>query len=502
VAGSAVLAIKVLTDVRDAQKGLDDAEKSTSKWGSGLNKAAGVAAVGLAAVGGLMLSGAKAAAEDAQGQAILAQAMKNSAGATDDQIASTEDWISKTTQATGVADDQLRPALANLVRATGDVAKSQDAMGLAMDISTATGKDLESVSAAMAKAYGGNTTALGKLVPGIDKATLASKDMTAISAELAGMVGGSTAAAANTAAGQYKIFETQVAETKEGIGAALLPVLQQLTGIMKDVSTWAANNTKTITVLLGAFAAVAAIIITVNAVTKAWTAIQALVRAATMAWTAAQWLLNAALTANPIGLVVLAVVALIAIFALAWKNSQTFRTIVTGAFNAVLDAAQAVWGWIKSNWPLLLAILLGPFGLAVGLIIKNFDTIKGAAESAYNFIKGIFDKIAAAIKKVTGLISKIPKPSIPDLNPFSASAGGGAAVAGPTAFGALTARSFAGGVARAPAAGRATSAGGGTVINISGAIDPEGTARAVQKVLTQHGIRSARLSTLATSQAI
>lgn len=498
MAGSAVLAIKILADASQAKAGISEAEKATSKWGSGLNKAAGVAAVGLGAVGGLFISGAKAAAEDAQAQAILATTLKKTTGASDAQVAATEDWISAQGRATGITDDELRPALANLVRATGDVGTAQKAASLAMDISAATGKDLQSVSLALAKGYAGNTTSLGKMVPGIDAATLASKDMTAISADLAKMVGGSAAAAADTAAGQYKIFETQVAETKEGIGAALLPVLMQLTGIMKSVSTWAANNTKTLTVLLGAFAAVAAIIITVNAVTKAWTAIQAIVKVATLTWTAAQWLLNAALNANPIGLVVLAVVALIAIFVLAWKNSQTFRTIVTGAFNAVLSVVQSVWGWIKNNWPLLLAILTGPIGLAILAIVRHFDTIKDAAKSVYDFIKGIFDKIAGAIASVTKLIKNIPKPSIPDLNPFSAFAAPVHGVAAP--FDALGAQGF-GGLPFAPSAGRATSAGGGTVININGAIDPEGTARAVQKVLTQHGIRTARLSTLSTAAA-
>jgi hypothetical protein len=436
------LVIKVVADVKDARKGLDDTEKSTSKWGAGLNKAAGVAAVGLAAVGGLFIAGAKSAAEDAQAQAILATALKNSAGATDAQVAATEDWISAQGRATGITDDELRPALGNLVRATGDVATAEKAASLAMDISAATGKDLNSVSLALAKAYSGNTASLGKLVPGIDQATLASKDMNAISAALAKQVGGSAAAAANTAAGQYKIFSTQLAETKEGIGAALLPVLLQLTGIMKTVATWAANNTKVLVPLIAAFAAVAAIIVTVNAVTKAFVAVQAIVKAATIAWTAVQWLLNAALTANPIGIVVVAIGLLVAALILAWHKSETFRNIVTGAFNAVASA--------------------------IGAVVD-------------------------AVKRLISWLGKIKVPSIklPDLNPFSATA--------PTATAGLAATSFRG-VARAPAARSATS--GAPTIVINGAIDPEGTARAVQKVLVQHGIRIGRASTLATAQAI
>jgi len=98
--------------------------------------------------------------------------------------------------------------------------------------------------------------------------------------------------------------------------------------------------------------------------------------AATTVWTGAQWLLNAALTANPIGLVILAIVGLVAAIVIAWKRSETFRRIVTGAFNGVKAAASAVWNWIRGNWPLLLAIITGPIGLAVRTVVKHWDTIK------------------------------------------------------------------------------------------------------------------------------
>jgi hypothetical protein len=144
---------------------------------------------------------------------------------------------------------------------------------------------------------------------------------------------------------------------------------------------------------------------------------------------------------------------------------------------------KAVWSWISSNWPLLLAILTGPFGIAVLLITRNFDKIKDAAQSVYNFIKGIFDKIAAAIGKVTSLIKNIPKPSIPDLNPFGAAAPAAPATA------ALAGRSFAG-VARAPASRSAGTAG--VVINVNGALDPEGVARQLRRILGSHEVRVGR----------
>ena len=126
------------------------------------------------------------------------------------------------------------------------------------------------------------------------------------------------------------------------------------------------------------------------------------VRVATMAWTAAQWLLNAALTANPIGLVIVAVMALVAGLVLAYTKSETFRNIVTGAFNAVKRAAVSAFNWVKSNWPLLLAIITGPIGIATYTIIKNFDKIKSAARTVVSAIRGIFGRIKSI---VTGIFS-------------------------------------------------------------------------------------------------
>jgi phage-related protein len=111
---------------------------------------------------------------------------------------------------------------------------------------------------------------------------------------------------------------------------------------------------------------------------------------ATGAMTAAQWLLNAAMTANPIGLVILAIVALVAVLVIAWKKSDTFRRIVTGAFHAVVGAAVGAWNWIKGNWPLLLAVIAGPIGLAVRWVTQNFDKISAKVRSIPGIIKGAF----------------------------------------------------------------------------------------------------------------
>lgn len=148
--------------------------------------------------------------------------------------------------------------------------------------------------------------------------------------------------------------------------------------------------------------------------------------AATAVWTGAQWLLNAALSANPIGLVIIAIVALVAAIVLAWQHSETFRNIVTGAFNAVLGVVQGVFGWVQNNWPLLLAILTGPIGLAVLTITRHWQDIKDAATGAYdwivnrftdltNFITGLPGRIVGAIGNVGGLLRGIGRDIIQSL---------------------------------------------------------------------------------------
>lgn len=129
--------------------------------------------------------------------------------------------------------------------------------------------------------------------------------------------------------------------------------------------------------------------------------------AATGVMTAAQWALNAAMSANPIALVVIALVALVAAFVIAYKRSATFRAIVTGAFDAVTGAATAAFNWLKRNWPLLLAILTGPFGLAVLAIAKNWDKIKTGAQNAFANARTWLKDAGKAV--VQGLIDGVDK---------------------------------------------------------------------------------------------
>lgn len=235
MAGLPGLIIKITADTQDAVAGINRVEAAVGKPMSTFDKlgktalAAGgalVAAFGAESVIRFLQDSMQAAMEDEKSMVALAKAMENVGVAS--QNASVEGFIKQLSLATGVADDELRPALQRIVTVTGDVATSQEALKLAMDISAGSGKDLESVSTALAKAYGGQTTALGRLGVGLDQALLKSKDMDAITAALSAKFAGQASAAADTYQGRLQRITIAAQEAQETIGYALLNSLDKL----------------------------------------------------------------------------------------------------------------------------------------------------------------------------------------------------------------------------------------------------------------------------------
>lgn len=236
MADTRTLKLSLLADVQKFLDGMDKADNSTKSFSSKVGKYSKAMAKSFAIAGAaagayaikLGIDGVQAAIEDEQSQVKLAQALRNTTDATDAQIASTESYISKQQLAFGVADTKLRPALANLARATGDVGKAQELTNLALDISVATGKDLETVSLTLGKAYNGNIGALTRLGIPLDDAIKKSGDFNLVQGELARLFGGAAQANTKTYAGQLAIVTERFGELKESIGVAILPTLKNL----------------------------------------------------------------------------------------------------------------------------------------------------------------------------------------------------------------------------------------------------------------------------------
>jgi hypothetical protein len=217
--------------VQRALKEFQSLTSTTDKAAFVLRKAlvpGAIAATGAVAILGKgLFEAAKAAAEDQKSQALLARQLQATTGATDAQISAVEQYINKTQLAAGVTDDQLRPALSSLVRATGDTAIAQEQLGLALDIAAGTGKDVESVAIALAKAYNGNFAALTKLGVPLDENITKTKNYQAVQEALAKQFGGASATAANTFDGQLKRLSIAWGELVEQVGYYVLPYLQR-----------------------------------------------------------------------------------------------------------------------------------------------------------------------------------------------------------------------------------------------------------------------------------
>ena len=178
----------------------------------------------------------KAAIDEQKEMALLEQALKKNVKATDEQVAAAERWVTKTQNWSGIADGELRPALAAIVRSTKDTTKAQELLGVAMDISVAKGKPLQTVADAIAKAYVGNTAALGRL--GIRMKDAEGKALTfnEVMKKANETFGGAASKAADTTAGKLAILKARLADAAEEVGTALIPMVEKAADIVTKLA--------------------------------------------------------------------------------------------------------------------------------------------------------------------------------------------------------------------------------------------------------------------------
>lgn len=227
--------------IRDLRALDNSATATQSAFGrfDGVARAAGLAIAGMTVAAGALaiklgIDGVQAAIADQRAAEGLAQTMKNLGLAHD--IGPVETFIDSLQRATGVADDQLRPAYDRLIRSIGDTKQAQDTLRLSLDIAAGTGKSLEAVAAALGKAYDGNTTALSRLGAGIDTAILKTGDMNAITQALSNTFGGQAATAANTYEGRIRRLQIAADELKEAFGMGLLSNIDSVFRRFTDAS--------------------------------------------------------------------------------------------------------------------------------------------------------------------------------------------------------------------------------------------------------------------------
>jgi len=244
------LSLKILADIDDLKNKLNQADNAVetnsekiSAFGKKAAAAFAVAAAAAVAYGTkLAVDGVKAAIEDEQAQLRLAAALRSATGATEGQIKATEDFILQTSLATGVADDQLRPAMQRLAVSTKDTEEAQRLLSLALDISKGRGLDLEQVANALGRAQDGNTASLGRLGLGLSKAELSTLSFTEIQTKLSDLYGGAAATNAETFQGKIDRLKVGFDEAKESLGTALLPQVEKFITFLNDTAVPALNG--------------------------------------------------------------------------------------------------------------------------------------------------------------------------------------------------------------------------------------------------------------------
>ncbi|MFZ9751681.1 MAG: hypothetical protein ACO3CN_06235, partial [Candidatus Nanopelagicales bacterium] len=502
--------------------------------------AAGAAAVAYA--GKLLKDGVEAAIEDERAQVKLAGALRNVTGATEDQIAAVEDYILQQSLATGVADDQLRPAFERLVRSTRDVEEAQKLTNLALDIAAGTGKDVTTVANALAKANDGTVTSLKKLGISIganaeqyqyyirdNEKLIKLQEDAQIQMQLSGKssdeykkalervadqqevvnsygadsidwVGelssefaGAAAEGADTFEGKLARMQVTIDEAKESVGALVLDGLQPLLNwVMKLVDGWNKLNPATQNGIMIFGLAAVAIIGTVTAVVK-MIAIFNTLKATYAVITAAQIGLNFAMLSNPIFLVIAAIVALIAIFVVAYHKIDWFREGVDKAFKFIKEWIVGAATAVKNAWDKVWKFFEGFLPAAVKVFKAIANAITAPFRSAFNLIADLWNNTLGKFKitipdwvpaPLGGKEFSFPKmPKIPELAE-------GGIVMKPTL--ALIGE-------RGPEAVMPLSRGRkygidptdhrGIVINVSGALDPEAVARQIETILKRSRLR-------------
>ena len=391
-----------------------------------IRKAAVPAAAALTAVAGALGLAARAAAEDEQQQAILANTMQNVVGATDATVAATEDMISAMSRATGTADSELRPAFSALLTGTKDVGEATDALRLAQDIATATGSNLAGVSDALAKAYGGNMKGLQALSPEMKGMIADGADLDDVMLALNENFGGAAARSAETAAGKFKILKNSLGETQEAIGAALLPALQTVLPYLQAMADWAQKNPKAFLVIAGTISSIAAAIMAVNI----------------------------AMALNPFGLIAIGIGALIVALTFAYTKFEGFRNVVNYVVQSTIDAFE---------------IMANAFISAINIIIRGMNLINPFADipslssiSLGNIGSKNATSGGAAREGGTGSITPA-LPSMPSLPPTLIGGGSGSG----------SGRSVGGG------GGGGGIGGGGDLVTIQGALTTFGMAERI-----------------------
>jgi phage-related protein len=479
MAGIPKVKITFDADFDELKKGVKGAQKEVEGFSDKIGKfgkvaAAAFAAASVAAVayaGKLLVDGVKSAIADAAAQEKLALTLKNVTGATNAQIKATENYITKTSLAYGVTDDELRPSLERLARATGDVEKAQKLQALALDISAGSGKSLEAVSNALAKATEGSTASLGKLGVGLSAAQLKTLSMDEITKKLADTFENQASAKADTFQGKLDRLNIAFQEGKETVGSFVLDALTPLVStfvnkVIPALSSMAGSIGKD---LEGPLNGVKAIL--TDFVIPAFKALYSYL----FDYVVPFW-------ASVFGPAIQGISTAFGKVSAAIKNNEDDLAPLFTLFKSVAGFVRDTMGPAIGT---ILRVAFEVLGTAIAGVITGVsrvvDFLGDMIDRVREFIRLVRDN--PVVSGISGLIDRVFGGARAMGGPVTAGTSYLVGEQGPELFtpgrsGAITPNHSLGG-------------GGGSVINltVNGAIDPEGTARAIINVLNNSSYR-------------
>lgn len=366
--------LEIIVRARDeASKTLDAVSQKIGLTPNQMKVAGGaMLGAGTLMAAGLMAAAKAAAAEDA-GVQKLSTAMRNMGLSYEDSRDSLESWIDAMQQKTSVADDQQRDALATLIGMTGDMAQAQDLLALAMDVSAGTGKDLASSTQLLGYAMSGNWGMVERMIPALKSVESEEEKWAALRQQFAGQA----ETYGQTVSGQMETLQNNLGDVKEALGTALLPVIADVVEWIQKLVQWLKGlDPQMVKWIAGGVAAAAALSTVGGAVLLVLGFLPQLAAGLAIVKTAFA-AVNVVMMANPIGLIVLAIAAVITAIVLLVKH-----------WDWVKEKAGAVADWVQERW--------------AGLV----EWFKGLPEK----IKSIFERVGefmmAPIKAYLGIYVK------------------------------------------------------------------------------------------------
>jgi len=328
--------------IKRAMEDFKKLETTGQKVSFAMQKALVPATAAVAGLAAAATVATKAAIDDAKQQDELARQLQVTTGATAAQVAAVEDYIAKTEMAAAVSDTELRPAFANLVRATGNVTEAQDLMTIALDVAAGTGKDLSTVSEALSEAFQGEVGPLKELDRSLTDMIGSGADADEVMAQLAETFGGAAAANTETVAGRFELMQIQIQNAQESIGLALLPILEKLLPVLEDVAQFVSENTDLFIAVGAAIATVAGIVIAYNTALKLYAVAQGIATAATAVF-------NAVMAANPIAIIVLAIAGLVTTLIILEKKFGVVTKVIE-AGKIIFDKLSDAVTWLAGKF--------------------------------------------------------------------------------------------------------------------------------------------------------